>query len=58
MQKSGITTKPLDRSAPNCSHIYADSFRNEHRLKQNYPLETVSGNWVRIPVFSSEPSPG
>ena len=24
-------------------HSYADSFRNEHRLKMNYPLETPGG---------------
>ena len=34
-------------------HTYGDSFRNEHRLKKNYPLETPGGNWGGVDVVKN-----
>ena len=41
-KKWGKSAKRLDRLAPNLAHIYADSSGNEHRLKNNYPLEIIT----------------
>ena len=34
-------------------HTYADSFRNAHRLKKNYPLETPGAFWGVYVVTNS-----
>ena len=45
IDKCGKAAKRLIRSAPNLAHIYADSFRNEHRLKENYPSRPQGAFW-------------